>query len=102
MASHVHFPFRVYLFKLVIMAYGSTPYAGIDPKKMAATLKVHNDMLEMSALDWSKASMSHIRHYRVLPWATGTLLLLESITKVPDQQLPKRANRLSSDFLPRP
>ena len=24
-----------------IMAYGSTPYVGMTPKKMAATLKVH-------------------------------------------------------------
>ena len=35
------------------------------------------------------ASMSHIRHYRVLPWATGPLTLLESIAKVPDQQVAK-------------
>ena len=30
------------------MAYGSMPYVGMAPKKMAATLKVH---IEMSALD---------------------------------------------------
>jgi len=34
-----------------IMAYDSTPYVEMTPKKMAATLKVHNEMLEMSALD---------------------------------------------------
>ena len=33
--------------------------------------------------------MSYIRHYRVLPWATGPLTLLESIAKVPDQQVGK-------------
>ena len=33
--------------------------------------------------------MSHIRHYRVLPWATGPLTLLESIAKVPDRQVAK-------------
>ena len=33
-----------------IMAYGSTPYVGMTLKKMVATLKVTNDMLEMSAL----------------------------------------------------
>ena len=33
--------------------------------------------------------MSHIRHYQVLPWATGPLTSLESITKVPDQQVAK-------------
>ena len=49
---------------------------------MAATLKVTNDMLKMSVLDRSTASMSHIRHYRVVPWATGPLTLLESISKV--------------------
>ena len=42
--------------------------------------------------------MSHIRHYRVLPWVTGTLTLPESIAKVPDRQVTKRANPLSSDF----
>ena len=26
---------------VTIMAYGSTPYVGMTPKKMAATLKVH-------------------------------------------------------------
>ena len=35
----------------------------------------------------------------MLPWATGPLTSLESITKVPDWQVAKRANRLSSDFL---
>ena len=43
----------------------------------------------MSVLDLSKASMSHIRHYRVVPWATGPLTLLESIAKVPDRQVTK-------------
>ena len=33
--------------------------------------------------------MSHIRHYRVLPWATGPLTSLESIGKVPDRQIAK-------------
>ena len=33
--------------------------------------------------------MSHIRHYRVLPWATGPLTLLESTAKVPDRQVAK-------------
>ena len=31
--------------------------------------------------------MSHIRHYRVLPWATGTLTSLESVAKVPDRKV---------------
>ena len=52
------------------------------PTKMAATLKVTNDTLEMSALDRSTASMSHIRHYQVVPWETGPLTLLESIAKL--------------------
>ena len=30
--------------------------------------------------------MSDIRHYRVLPWATGPLTLLESIAKVSNRQ----------------
>ena len=35
-----------------IMAYNSVPYVEMTLKeKMVATLKVHNDMLEMSALD---------------------------------------------------
>ena len=33
--------------------------------------------------------MSHIRHYRVLPWATRPLTLLESIAKIPDRQVVK-------------
>ena len=80
------------------MAYGSTPYVEMTPKKMAATLKVTNDTLEMSALDRSKASMSRVRHYRVVPWETGPLALLESIAKVQTGKSLKRANRLSSDF----
>ena len=62
--------------KGLIMAYCSMPYVGITPpppppppKKKAATLKVTNDTPEMSALDRSTASMSYIRHYRVVPWA---------------------------------
>ena len=43
----------------------------------------------MSVLDKSTASMSHIRHYQVLLWATGPLNLLESIAKVPDWQIAK-------------
>ena len=38
-----------------IMVYGSTPYVGMTPKKMVATLKVRNDTIEMSALDRSMA-----------------------------------------------
>ena len=60
------------------MAYGSKPYVGMTLKKMAAT----NDTLEMCVLDQSTASMSHIRHYSVLPWVTGPLTLLESINQV--------------------
>ena len=65
---------------------------------MAATLEVTSDTLEMSALDWSKASMTYIRHYRVVPFQTRPLTLLESITKVQTGKSLKRANRLSSDF----
>ena len=46
--------------------------------------------------------MSHIRHYRVLPWATGPLTLLESITEVPDWQIVKTSKSsilLTSFFL---
>ena len=43
----------------------------------------------MSALDQLTASMSHMRHYRVLPWGTGLLTLLESIAKVLDRQVAK-------------
>ena len=83
------------------MAYGSTPYVGMTPKKkMAATLQVTNDTLKMSALDRSAASISHIRHYQVVPWETGPLTLLESIAKVQTVKSLKRANRLSSDFFP--
>ena len=67
------------------MAYGSMPYVGMTPKiKVADTLKVPNDTLEMSVLDHLMGTMSPIRHYRVLPWATGPLTLLESIAKVSD------------------
>ena len=33
--------------------------------------------------------MSHIRHYRVLPWPTRPLTSLESIAKASDQQVAK-------------
>ena len=36
--------------------------------------------------------MSHIRHYRVLPWATGPLTSPKGIAEVPDWQVAKRAN----------
>ena len=65
---------------------------------MAVRLKVTNDMLEMSALDWSTASMIDVKHYRVVPWETGPLTLLESIAKVQTGKSLKRANRLPSDF----
>ena len=42
--------------------------------------------------------MSHISHYRVLPWTMGPLTSLESTVKVPDRKSLQRANRLSSDF----
>ena len=78
------------------MAYYRTPYVGMTPKKMAATLKVTNDTLKMSVLDRSTASTSHISHYRVVP---GETTLLESIAQVPTGKSLKRANRVSSDFL---
>ena len=78
---------------VTIMVYGSTPYIGMTPPKKwrPLALKVHkiNDTLEMSALDHSAASMSPIRHYRVLPSATGPLTSLESIAKIPDQKVAK-------------
>ena len=47
--------------------------------------------------------MSHIRHYRVLPWATGPLTFLESIAEVPDRRVTKTGKSsifwLSSFFL---
>ena len=64
-----------------------------------ALWEVTNDTLEISALDWSTASMSPIRHYRVVPWATEPLTLLESIAKVQTGKSLKQANHLSSDFL---
>jgi len=44
---------------------------------------------QMSVLDQSKASMSHIRHYQAFLWATGLLTLLQSITEGQDPQAPK-------------
>ena len=44
-----------------IMSYGSTPYVGM-----------------------AKASMRHIRHYRVLPWTVRLLTSPESIAEVPN------------------
>ena len=58
------------------MAYGSTSYVKMTPKKNGGT----NDTLEMFALDQSTASMSQ-----------GLLTLLESIAKVPDWQSLKQA-----------
>ena len=46
-----------------IMAYGSMPYVGMALKKKIAAKNDTNDTLEIFALDWSKAAMSHIRHY---------------------------------------
>ena len=43
--------------------------------------------------------MSDIRHYRVLPWATGPLTLLESIAKLPDRQVAKTGKSLTSFFV---
>ena len=66
---------------------------------MAATLEVTNGKLKMSALDQSTASMSHIRHYRVILWETEPLTLLESIAKAQTGKSLKWANRLSPDCL---
>ena len=71
-----------------IMAYHSTPYAGMTPKKMAATLKVYKWRARNVCVRLvNSLYTSLIRHYRVLPWATGPLTLLESIAKVPDRQV---------------
>ena len=52
------------------MAYSSTPYVEMALKTNGGHIKnAQNDTLEMSALDYSVASMNHIRNYRVLPWA---------------------------------
>ena len=56
---------------------------------MAATIKSAQMTRLKCLLGLSKASMSHIRHYRVLPWATGPSTSLESIAKVSDQQVAK-------------
>ena len=71
----------------------------IPEKNWRSHWKCANDTHEMSALDQSTASISHIRHYWVLPWATGPLTLLESIAKVPDQQVAK-TGKLSIFWLP--
>ena len=57
-----------------------------------------NDTLEMFALDLSKASMSHIRHYWLLPLAMGLLSLLESIGAVQDRQFAKTGKSLFLSF----
>ena len=65
------------------MAYGSTPYVGMVPKKNGSHIKI----AQMTC--WKcrcKASISTIRHYRV---AMGPLSLLENIAEVPDQQVTK-------------
>ena len=72
----------------IIMTYGSTPYVGMAPEKNGGhIISAQNDTLKMSALDLSRASMSHISHYRLLLWAMGLLTLLEIIAKVPDRQV---------------
>ena len=72
------------------MAYGSSSrYIGMTPKKMAAHYKYTNDMLKICTLDWSKASMSPIKHCRMLPQAMGPLTSLESIAEVPEWQVAK-------------
>ena len=43
----------------------------------------------MFALHLSKVSVSQIRHYQVLPWVTGPLTSLQSISEVPDWQVAK-------------
>ena len=47
--------------------------------------------------------MSHIRHYRVLPWATEPLTLLETIAKVPEERQSRQNGQivylLTSSFL---
>ena len=78
----------------IIMAYGSTPYVGMGPKKWLPHWKYTNDTFEMSA---STASMSHISNYQVLLWSTGPLTWLENIPKVPNRQVVKTGQ--SSIFL---
>ena len=69
-----------------IMAYSSTPYVGMTLKKMAATLKVHKWHTRNVCVRLVKGLHEP---YRMLPLATGPLLLLESITEVPDRQVTK-------------
>ena len=77
------------------MAYSSTPYVGMTPQKMVATLKV----CKWHAQNVCARLVNGLHEpYQVLPWAAGPLTLLESIAKIPDWQVAKMENRLSADF----
>ena len=58
---------------------------GPEKKKLAVILKVYKWHVQNVCIRLVNDLHSHIRHYRVLPWATGPLTLLESIAKVPDR-----------------
>ena len=73
-----------YNWNMFIMAYSTMPYVGLIPPKMAAILKVHKWYTQNA---YFRLVKSHQELYKVVPWATELLLLLENITEVLDWQV---------------
>ena len=89
----------IWLFNTI--AYGSVRFVRMTLKKMAATLKVYKRdarnvcvRLVKVLVNKNMTFMSHVMHYWVLPWATGLLTLLESVTEAPDRQAAKTGKLL--------
>ena len=86
------------LTNFLIMAYGSTPYVGMTPKKNGGQIK----SAQMTRSKCLHRSVNGIRepYQALLSTSMGnrTINLLESIAKVPDRQSLKRAKSVYLQF----
>ena len=81
------------------MEYGSTPYIGMAPKKMAAPLYVYKVIYSKLCPRLSHKLLWTIPVIlRVFSTVTRLLTLTDSIAEVTNRQVAKPANRLSSSF----
>ena len=81
------------------MEYGSTPYIGMAPKKMAAPLYVYKVICSKLCPRLSdKLFVDHTCHSRVFSTVTRLLVLTESIADVPNRRVAKLANHSTACF----
>ena len=74
---------------MFIMEYGSTPYIGMAPKKMADPMYVYKVICSKLCPRFT-AFVDHTCHSRVFSSVTRLLALLKSTAEAPHQQVANR------------